>query len=237
VPSSPSGREDSRAYDWPAHPHGATEAKVVGVLEQLGIVPVVELRTAGDAGPLLEALSAAGLPLAEITLRTAAALEAITATRATHPNALVGAGTVRSIDDARRVIEAGAQFVVSPATNPDVVAYCTSRAVLMMPGACTPTEVDAAVRAGAAVVKFFPAEAIGGLPFLKALSAPFNDVRFVPTGGVNASNLADYLRVPQVIACGGSWMVNPLLLEQRRFGEVEALAREAVEIVADVRNV
>jgi Entner-Doudoroff aldolase len=210
--------------------------EAISRLERLGILPVVELGTVAEAGPLLDALSAAGLAAVEITLRTAAGLEAIRTLRATHPDALIGAGTVRSADDARRVIEAGAQFVVSPATNPDLIELCRSQGALMIPGACTPTEVDAAVRAGANVVKFFPAEAVGGAAFLKALAGPFRDVRFVPTGGIHASNLAEYLRMPWVIACGGSWMVSPSLLAERQFDRVEALAREALQIVADVRG-
>src|SRR5439155_6362564 len=150
------------------------------------------------------------------------------------PDALVGAGTVRSAEDARRVIEQGAQFVVSPGTNPDVLDVCGS-GVPAVPGVCTPTEVDAAVRAGASTVKFFPAEAMGGVGFLKALAGPFRDVSFVPTGGVNASNLAEYLRLPGVIACGGTWLVAPALLAEKRFDRIERLAREAVAIVADVR--
>lgn len=205
-------------------------------LEGLGLVPVVELGSVAEAGPLLEALSAAGLPIAEITLRTTAGLAALSALRGSHPDALIGAGTVRSVEDAQRVIEAGAQFVVSPATNPEIVEFCLASGVSIMPGACTPTEVDLGLRAGAKVIKFFPAEAMGGVPFLQALAGPFRDARFVPTGGINASNLADYLRVPGVIACGGSWLVSPALLAERQFDRVEALGREALKIIADVRG-
>lgn len=201
-----------------------------------GVVPVVELGSIEEAEPLLEALTAGGLPAAEITLRTQVGLKAIAVLRRSHPDALIGAGTVRTLEDARSVIDAGAQFVVSPCTNPRVIELCLAAGVPMLPGACTPTEVDAAVRAGVSLVKFFPAEAMGGIAFLKALTGPFRDVRFVPTGGVNAKNLADYLRVPQVAACGGSWMVAPQLLRERRFDSVEALAREARAIVEEVRR-
>jgi 2-dehydro-3-deoxyphosphogluconate aldolase/(4S)-4-hydroxy-2-oxoglutarate aldolase len=142
---------------------------------------------------------------------------------------------VRSLDAATSVLEAGAQFVVSPATNPELIAYCRSAGVPVFPGACTPTEVDAAVRAGADAVKFFPAEAMGGIPVLKALAAPFRDVSFVPTGGINESNLAGYLRLPNVLACGGSWVVASGLLAEKGFDRIETLAREAVEIAAGVR--
>ncbi len=208
---------------------------VLSAFAEVGVVPVVELRDAGEAAPLVDALTAGGCSIAEITLRSDAGLEAIRALRRSHPDALVGAGTVRSLDAAADVVEAGAQFVVSPATNPELIAYCRSAGVPVFPGACTPTEVDAAVRAGADAVKFFPAEAMGGIPVLKALAAPFRDVSFVPTGGINESNLADYLRLPNVLACGGSWMVAPGLLAEKQFDRIETLTREAVEIAATVR--
>lgn len=209
----------------------------VGRVRELGLLPVVELDAAEDAEPMLDALTAAGLPAAEITLRTAAGLEALRTLRATRPDAFVGAGTVRTLADAERVIEAGAQFVVSPSTYPELIELCLTAGVPAFPGACTPTEVDAAVRAGAPLVKFFPAEAMGGPGFLKALAGPFRDVQFVPTGGVNAANLAAYLVLPQVAACGGSWMVAPALLRQRDFDKIEALTREALAIVAEARRV
>ncbi len=212
------------------------EQGVLGRMKDLGVLPVVELDSVDDAGVLLDALTAAGLPAAEITLRTKAGLEAISALRQSHPDALVGAGTVRSAADARLVIAAGAQFVVSPGTNPETIEACRSLGVAAIPGACTPTEVDAAVRAGAEVVKFFPAEAIGGVPFLKALAAPFRDVAFMPTGGIGAGNLGEYLRVRQVVACGGSWMVARRLIAERKFDQIEELAQEAVAIVAEVRG-
>jgi 2-dehydro-3-deoxyphosphogluconate aldolase/(4S)-4-hydroxy-2-oxoglutarate aldolase len=213
----------------------ASATELLGRIAALGLVPVVELNVADEASPLLDALTAGGLPAAEITLRTSAGLAAIRALRRSHPDALVGAGTVRSAQDARRVIEGGAQFVVSPGTNLDVLEVCRSSGVPAVPGACTPTEVDAAVRAGASAVKFFPAEAMGGVSFLKALAGPFRDVSFVPTGGINASNLAEYLRLPGVIACGGTWLVAPVLLAEKQFDRIELLTREAATIVAEVR--
>jgi len=202
----------------------------------LGLVPVVELGSVDDAGPLLDALVAGGLPAAEITLRTGAGLTAIAALRQSHPDALVGAGTVRSADEARRVIDAGAQFVVSPGTTPEVLDVCRSVGVPAIPGVCTPTEVDSALRSGAEALKFFPAEAMGGPPFLQALAGPFRGVPFIPTGGINASNVADYLRLPSVVACGGSWMVAPALLAEGRFDRIEKLTREGMAIVAEVRR-
>lgn len=134
------------------------------------------------------------------------------------------------------MVDEGAEFVVSPGTNPEVLDVCRSLGVPALPGICTPTEIDAAVRAGAKVVKFFPAEAMGGVIFLKALAAPFRDVLFVPTGGINQGNLRDYLSLPDVLACGGSWLVAPSLLAEGRFDQVEALTREAVAVVTEVRS-
>jgi len=208
---------------------------VLDSLAAVGVVPVVELESTDQAGPLLEALLAGGCGIAEITLRSNAALDAIRALRESYPEALIGAGTVRSLEAAGAVVDAGAQFVVSPATNPELIGFCRSAGVPVLPGSCTPTEVDAAVRAGADAVKFFPAEAMGGIPVLKALAGPFRDVSFVPTGGIDASNLADYLGLPNVLACGGSWMVAPALLAEQRFDRIEALTREAVSIAANVR--
>lgn len=205
-------------------------------MSEFGILPVVELRDAKQAQPLFEALSAGGLPAAEVTLRTSAGLEAIGLLAEAYPEGFIGAGTVRSAEDAVRVIDAGARFVVSPGTDSDVVRLCCERDVLAMPGVCTPTEVQAALKDGAALLKFFPAEVSGGVAFLKALAGPFADVRFVPTGGINAGNLAAYLALAQVAACGGSWMVAPRLLAEGDFAEVQALAAHAVAIVAESRS-
>ncbi len=211
-------------------------SEIVQRVVSLGLVPVIELGSVDQAEPLLEALSAGGLPVAEITLRTPAGIEAIGLLRRSHPEALVGAGTVRTVADARHAIDRGAQFVVSAGTDSDVVAACSARGVPAFPGACTPTEIGMALRAGAALVKFFPSEAMGGVAFLKAIAGPFRDVRFMPTGGISPANLADYLQLPGVAACGGSWLAKPALLTERRFDQIEQLAREAVEIVAQARG-
>jgi 2-dehydro-3-deoxyphosphogluconate aldolase/(4S)-4-hydroxy-2-oxoglutarate aldolase len=213
-----------------------TERTAVGRIGRLGVLPVVELASPDAAAPLAEALLAGGLDAAELTLRTPAGLEAIRTVRARYPEMLIGAGTVRTLDDAKRSVEAGAQFLVSPGTNLEVVAFAREAGVPALPGVCTPTEVDAAVRAGADVVKLFPAEAVGGVPLLKALAGPFAEVAFVPTGGIRAGNLAEYLSLPNVVACGGSWMVASALVEEGRFDRVEALAREAVAIASEARN-
>ena len=212
------------------------QSVVIDRLEKHGVIQVVELGSLDQASPLLEALSLGGLPAAEITLRTAAGLPAIAAARRTHPNALIGAGTVRSVDDAQQAIDQGAQFIVSPGISPEVLELSRSLGVPAFPGVCTPTEVQAALRAGAALVKFFPAEAIGGVAFLRALAGPFPDVRFVPTGGISASNLRNYLELPTVVACGGTWLARPPVLAARRWDEIEELARQASGIVAAVRQ-
>jgi 2-dehydro-3-deoxyphosphogluconate aldolase / (4S)-4-hydroxy-2-oxoglutarate aldolase len=213
----------------------ARSVSVLSRLGEVGVVPVVEFSAPDEAAPLLEALVAGGCPVAEITLRSNAGLGAIRALRRSYPEALIGAGTVGSLEAANAVVEAGAQFIVSPSTNPELIRFCDAVRVPVFPGACTPTEVDVAVRAGADAVKFFPAEAIGGIPVLKALAGPFRDVSFVPTGGINESNLADYLRLPNVAACGGSWIVAPALLADGRFDQIEALTREAVQIAEHVQ--
>ena len=204
---------------------------------EFGILPVVELADLEQAEPLFEALLAGGLPAAEITLRTAAGLGAIRVLVDAYPTGFIGAGTVRTTEDAARVIDAGARFVVCPGTDPEIVAFCCEREILVMPGVCTPSEIQAALRAGAApLLKFFPAEPSGGVSFLKALAGPFGEVRFVPTGGINAGNLAAYLSLPQVAACGGSWMVTKALLTAGDFGRIRDLTAEAVGIVAAARS-
>jgi 2-dehydro-3-deoxyphosphogluconate aldolase/(4S)-4-hydroxy-2-oxoglutarate aldolase len=217
-------------------PAPAVAASVARVRE-CGILPVVELADLKQAEPLFEALCAGGLPAAEITLRTAAGLDAIRRLVEAYPAGLIGAGTVRTTEDAARVIEAGARFVVCPGTDPEIVAFCTQREVLVMPGVCTPSEIQTALRAGAPpLLKFFPAEASGGTSFLKALAGPFGEVRFVPTGGISAANLGSYLSLPQVAACGGSWMVSKALLAEGDFGRIRDLTAEAVGIVAAARR-
>jgi len=211
-------------------------SEIVARVSEMGVVPVIELGSVEQAKLLLDALCAGGLPCAEITLRTPAGIEAIPLLRRSHPSALIGAGTVRSADDARRAIEAGAQFVVSPGTDLEVMAICAEYATPAFPGACTPTEIGTATKAGAALVKFFPAGVLGGVNFLKALAGPFPEVRFVPTGGVSPENLADYLSLPSVAACGGTWLAKPALLAAGRYDEIEGLARQAAQIVAKARR-
>lgn len=215
---------------------GREMQSIVERITSLGVVPVIELGSVEQAAPLLEALCAAGLPSAEITLRTPAGIEAIPLLRRSHPDALIGAGTVRTAEDARRAIDRGAQFVVSPGTDLDVIAVCRAQGIPVLPGACTPTEIGTAVKAGAALVKFFPAGVLGGVNFLKAIAGPFREVRFVPTGGVSPDNLAEYLELPAVAACGGTWLAKPAMLADGRYDQIEKLASEAMAIVREARH-
>jgi 2-dehydro-3-deoxyphosphogluconate aldolase/(4S)-4-hydroxy-2-oxoglutarate aldolase len=193
------------------------------------VVPVVKFPNAECAEGLGKALVAAGMPCIEVTFRSAAAEAAIRALREI-PEILVGAGTVRSVEQARAAQRAGAQFVVGPGIREDVVRFALAEGLPVAPGVCTPSEVERALDLGVKVLKFFPAEQFGGVGTLKALSAVYPDVPFMPTGGINADNLARYLALENVICCGGSWMAETALLSERRFDEVERRARQAASI-------
>ena len=175
-------------------------------LQSLRLIPVVALDRAEDAEPMADALCAGGLRCAEITLRTDAALDSIQAL-AGREDFLLGAGTVHSAEQAKAAVEAGAQFVVTPGFNPRTVMWCQENQVPVFPGIATPTDLELALEHGVETVKFFPAETLGGVNTLKAFSGPYGQIRFIPTGGIHAGNLADYLALPSVLACGGSWMV------------------------------
>jgi 2-dehydro-3-deoxyphosphogluconate aldolase/(4S)-4-hydroxy-2-oxoglutarate aldolase len=232
----PSNSDDAMSFSSLAVPAVTRAGLVEERLRRYGILPVVELEDLNQADDLFAALSAGGIAAAEITLRSPDAAIALEKLIERHPDALLGAGTVRTIDDARRMVGIGASFVVSPGTDEEMIDYCLQHDVLVLPGVCTPTEVLRALRVGARLLKFFPAEAAGGVRFLKALSGPFRDVNFVPTGGISETNLETYLRLPQVAACGGSWMVAPELLVAGKFDEITDLARIALGIVKEVRG-
>ena len=200
------------------------------------MVPVVAIGRAQDGPKLGAALRDAGLPCAEITLRTAAGIEAITLMRSAQPDLLVGAGTVLSVDQADRAIDAGAQFIVMPGFGDAVVARCIARGVPVFPGVVTPTEVMRALDAGLNDVKFFPAGTSGGIAHLKGLAGPFPGVRFIPTGGIGLPELSSYLALPNVLAVGGSWMVRSELLAAGDWTAVTALAAEAVGAVRAIRQ-
>ena len=197
------------------------------------IVPVVAIDDAADTVPLCEALIAGHIPCAEITFRTLAAPEAIKAASAV-PGMLVAAGTVLSVAQAQKAVDCGAQFLVSPGISPKVVEWCQKNGVLLIPGVATPSDLQVAVDYGLSVVKFFPAENYGGLKTIKALAAPYGMMRFMPTGGISAANIREYLSFKKVIACGGSWMVKSSLIVEKNFPEITRLAQEAVDLVKDV---
>lgn len=180
---------------------------VLRKIQLMGIVPVVKLDDAKDAVPLAKALCDGGLPCAEVTFRTAAAEESIRLMREAFPHMLIGAGTVLTTEQVDLAVNAGATFIVSPGLNPKVVRYCVDKGIPITPGCSAPSDVEVAIELGLEVVKFFPAEAAGGLAMIKAMAGPYVNMKFMPTGGINANNLTSYLDFPKVIACGGSWMV------------------------------
>ena len=205
-------------------------------MRRTGIVPVVVLDDAKDAVPTAKALLAGGVDVMEITFRTAAAADSIKTVSESCPDMLVGAGTVVTLDQCKQALECGAQFIVSPGLDPEVVSWCVERNVPITPGCVTPTEIIAAMKLGLNVVKFFPAGVYGGLKAMKALAAPFGRIKFIPTGGVDAKNLKEYLEAPFVHAVGGSWLCLKKEIAAGNFDAVTALCREASEIVKEVRG-
>jgi 2-dehydro-3-deoxyphosphogluconate aldolase/(4S)-4-hydroxy-2-oxoglutarate aldolase len=205
-------------------------------ISSLGVVPVVVIDDASDAPALARALERGGLPVAEFTFRTEAAVAAIRAAAEACPGVLVGAGSVILPDQVDAAVAAGARFIVSPGIDDEVVARALQLGVAVLPGCATPSDLMRARRLGLACVKFFPAEAVGGLEMLKAIAAPFPGLTFVPTGGIDADNMGRYLADSRVLAVGGSWMVKPALVKARDWGAVAALAQAAVATVADVRE-
>jgi 2-dehydro-3-deoxyphosphogluconate aldolase/(4S)-4-hydroxy-2-oxoglutarate aldolase len=201
-------------------------------LGQLKLIPVVVMENAADAAPLGQALLDGGLPCAEVTFRTAAAPQAIAAL-AQLGGLLVGAGTVLTVDQAKQAVDSGARFIVTPGFNPKVVGYCVDNGIPVTPGVCTPSGIEAALGFGLNVVKFFPAEAFGGLKTLKAISGPYGMMKFIPTGGISAANFADYLAFEKVLACGGSWIVKKDLIAAGNFAEITRLTEYAVSLVSN----
>lgn len=202
-------------------------------IESLKLVPVVVLNDARDAVPLAKALIEGGLPVAEVTFRTAAAEDSIRAISQAYPDMLVGAGTVTHVEQAKTAIAAGAKFLVTPGFSDEVTQYAVEQKIPIFPGTCTPTEVMKAMSYGLKVVKFFPASQYGGLNTIKALAGPFPGMRFMPTGGINAGNVKEYLADKHIIACGGSWMVKGDLISAGKFDEIQRLTREAVALVSE----
>lgn len=202
---------------------------------EYGVVPVVVLEDAKDAIPLADALTEGGLPCAEVTFRTEAAEESIRLMSEKYPEMLVGAGTVLTIEQVDRAVGAGAKFIVSPGFDPEIVDYCLEKEIPVFPGCITPSEVAQAVKRGLKVVKFFPAEQAGGVAMIKAMAAPYTMVKFMPTGGISAKNLKDYLSFKKILCCGGSWMVKGDLVKNGEFDKIRELTKEAVELAASIR--
>lgn len=202
---------------------------VIKQIQLLGIVPVIAIDNADDAVPLAQALIDGGLPCAEVTFRTSAAEAAITAIARRFPKMALGAGTVLTTDQVDRAVSSGAKFIVSPGLNPTIVEYCQKSNIPITPGVATPSDVERALGLGLEAVKFFPAEAAGGVAFLKALSAPYRGLKFIPTGGIDEKNLVSYLSIPSVLACGGSWMVKQELIANQRFDTIKQLTAAALQ--------
>lgn len=200
-------------------------------IEMMGIIPVIKLKDSKKAKPLAKVLCEGGLPCAEVTFRTDAAKDAIREMTSAYPDMLVGAGTVLTCKQVDEAIEAGAKFIVSPGLNPDTVQYCAEKGIPILPGCANPSDIEQAIKYGLRVVKFFPSEAMGGLKTIKAISAPYSQMRFMPTGGVNLSNVTAYLENEKVIACGGTWLTPQDAVENGDFEKVKELVREAVLVM------
>ncbi len=200
-----------------------------------GIVPVIQINKVEDAVPLAKALIDGGLPVAEVTFRTEAAEEAIKLMSDAYPEMIIGAGTVLTVEQVDAAVKAGSQFIVSPGLNPKIVKYCQSINVPILPGTANPSDLEAAIELGLDTVKFFPAEVNGGLPAIKAMSAPYGQLKFMPTGGVNEDNLNEYLGFDKILACGGTWMVKSDLIDSKNFEEITNLTKKAVAKMLDIK--
>lgn len=202
--------------------------EILKKIYEIGIVPVVIINDAKDAVPLANALERGGILTAEVTFRTPAAKEAIKKMSKEAPNILVGAGTITSIKMVDEAIEAGAKYIVSPGLNPKVVAYCLEKNIPIIPGVFSPTEIELAMDLGLKTLKFFPSELMGGVNMLKALSSVYREIKFIPTGGISEDNLNSYLNLPNVLACGGSFMCPPALIDKNDFRQIQMLCEKAV---------
>lgn len=210
--------------------------EIFEALRHIGIIPVITIEQAQDAVLLAHALLSGGISCAEITFRTSSAEEAIHRISTECQGMLVGAGTVLTVSQAERAVKAGAQYIVAPGFDVAVVDWCQKHGVPILPGVATPTEINMALARGVKLLKFFPSEEIGGVRMLKALYAPYQEVKFIPTGGIKADNLAEYLALPNVVACGGSWMATGSLISEGKFDEITHLAREAQAIIHRIRG-
>jgi 2-dehydro-3-deoxyphosphogluconate aldolase/(4S)-4-hydroxy-2-oxoglutarate aldolase len=208
--------------------------EVAARFRALRVVPVLVIDDAKNAAPLAAALTEGGLPCAEVTFRTKAAVDALRRMRDAQPDMLIGAGTVLTPTQVDTALDAGATFIVAPGFNPVVVDYCLERDVPVFPGVCTPSEVEAALMRGLRVVKFFPAEPAGGLPYLKAIAAPYGEVEFMPTGGITRANLGSYLAFPRIVACGGWWMARAEWVAKGDFAAIRAETERTVAAATGV---
>lgn len=215
----------------PAEYKEVTMENLLEELQKKRIVPVVVLRNIADARPLAKALCDGGLPCAEITFRTETAADCIEIMSEEFPDMLIGAGTVLTTAQADRAMKAGADFIVSPGLNPTVVKHCIKKKYPIIPGVNNPSDIEAALSFGLTLVKFFPAEASGGLDMIKALSAPYPQIRFMPTGGITPENLHTYLAFDKVVACGGTWMVRDDLIKLQKFEEIRQLTEDAIRTI------
>lgn len=204
--------------------------------QKLGVVPVVVLEDTKDAVPLAKALVEGGLPCAEVTFRTEAAEESIRLMTEQFPEMLVGAGTVLTREQVDAAVAAGAKFIVSPGFDPEIVDYCLEKKIPVLPGCISPSEVAQAVKRGLTIVKFFPAEQAGGIAMIKAMAAPYVGLKFMPTGGINAENLTEYLSCDKILCCGGSWMVKGDLVKAGNFGKIRGLSAETRKLVDTIRK-
>lgn len=210
--------------------------EIVQVFSDIGIVPVIRLDHIEKAAPLAEALLEGDVPLAEVTFRAEGAETVIKTMQKQCGKMLVGAGTVLSVEQAKRAEDAGARFMVSPGFNPEVVEFCLKKEIPVFPGCVTPTEIERALSYGLHILKFFPAKQYGGIETIKALSAPYQQVRFMPTGGISMNNLNEYASSPSVLACGGSFMVKSDLLEKDQWNEITGRCKEARQIIKEARR-
>lgn len=195
---------------------------------EFGIVPVIALDHVEDAPALATALCNGGLAIAEVTYRTDCAHDAMVEMKKACPHMIVGAGTILTKEQVDSAIDAGAEFIVSPGLNPTIVAYCLEKQIPIIPGCATPSDLEKALELGLTSVKFFPAEANGGIASIKAMAAPYGNLAFMPTGGVNEHNLSDYLSFPKILACGGTWMVSKDLIKAKDFAKIEQLTKTAI---------
>ena len=210
--------------------------KIIKQIEEMGGFPIIVIHRIADIDPLAESLLKAGLPCVEVTFRTDIAEEALKKLKRNYPGLLLGAGTILREEQAKAAFDAGAEFVLAPGLNPRVVEYCLKEGIRIYPGVCTPSEIEQAISMGLRELKFFPAEAMGGIRYLRAVTGPLSMVRFIPTGGINPENLAVYLEFDRILACAGSWIAPQELISEQRFDLITDRATQAVQIVRATRG-